>query len=152
MSCEHAPARMTCQARMQSLPALMQFVGAACIALQASPAEQHDLLLITEEACANVIHHAYPPGAGGDLTLQLGAASAADGQLFTLTVIDQGTPFDPFAPPLPDTNASINERAIGGLGILLIRELADTVAYRYDVALGNVLTIQKRLGMRPTPP
>jgi anti-sigma regulatory factor (Ser/Thr protein kinase) len=143
--------RLHCRADIDDLPALMRLVQTACVELDASPGEQHDLLLIAEEACVNVMHHAYPDGAGGGMTLQLSAAPHETGWLVTLSVEDAGTPFDPLAPPLPDTGASVEEREIGGLGILLIRELADHVAYRYDAVLGNVLTIEKRLGAQPAP-
>jgi anti-sigma regulatory factor (Ser/Thr protein kinase) len=144
--------RLECRAEIDELPALMSLVQTTCAELKASPDEQHDLLLIAEEACANVMHYAYPPDARGRITLQLGAAPHVSGWLVTLSVTDGGTPFDPLAPPRPDTGAAAEERAIGGLGILLIRELADHVAYRYDAVLGNVLTIEKRLKAQAAPP
>ena len=144
--------RRHCRADIEDLPALMRLVQTACIELDTSPGEQHDLLLMAEEACVNVMHHAYPAGAHGSLTLKISAAPCAIGWLLTLNVEDVGAPFDPLAPPLPDTDAAAEERAIGGLGILLIRELADRVGYRHDAVLGNVLTIEKRLGAQPATP
>ena len=45
---------------------------------------------------------------------------------------------------MADTSLSAEERQIGGLGILLVRELMDTVNYeRYDGM--NILTLTKKL-------
>jgi len=45
-------------------------------------------------------------------------------------IIDEGMPFDMFETAKPDTTLSIEDREIGGLGILLVNELMDEVAYQ----------------------
>jgi serine/threonine-protein kinase RsbW len=45
----------------------------------------------------------------------------------TLTVEDDGPPFDPLAYPQPDLDAELGERLAGGLGIHLVRRLMDDV-------------------------
>ena len=42
---------------------------------------------------------------------------------------DDGLAFNPIAQPLPDLEADIDERPIGGLGVHLVRELAERVDY-----------------------
>jgi anti-sigma regulatory factor (Ser/Thr protein kinase) len=62
-----------------------------------------------------------------------------------ISTLDHGTPFNPLEQKAPDTEAPLEERAIGGLGIHLIQTLADAISYeRLDDA--NVLTIDIRLG------
>lgn len=46
-----------------------------------------------------------------------------------IEVIDSGKPFNPFEDIRVDTSASIDDREIGGLGRLLVRELMDEVDY-----------------------
>ncbi len=62
----------------------------------------------------------------------------------TVTLADDGTPFDPFGRDAPDTTLSVEERSIGGLGIHLVRQLMDQVSYqrRKD---HNVVVLVKQL-------
>jgi sigma-B regulation protein RsbU (phosphoserine phosphatase) len=46
-----------------------------------------------------------------------------------LEVIDSGKPFNPFESLMADTTSSIEDREIGGLGRLLVKELMDDVDY-----------------------
>ena len=137
--------QLSCVARMSELPPLLQMVREACAHVDASPTFEHDLLLMAEEACVNVMHHAYPTGTQGTLLLRV--RSTASG--VELVLQDQGIPFDPLASAPPDTSSELEARAIGGLGVHLIRQLADRVEYRSDPALGNVLLMAKHLP--PTP-
>lgn len=59
---------------------------------------------------------------------------------FHISIIDNGPPFNPLQKDVPDTDAGIDDRPIGGLGIFLVRELTDGVGYiRKDEK--NILTI-----------
>ncbi|MHC4940876.1 MAG: ATP-binding SpoIIE family protein phosphatase [Planctomycetota bacterium] len=66
----------------------------------------------------------------------------------TIEIEDDGRPFNPFGMLTPDTTLGVEEREIGGLGIHLVRNLMDEVAYtrRTD---RNVVTLQKSLGAGP---
>jgi anti-sigma regulatory factor (Ser/Thr protein kinase) len=60
---------------------------------------------------------------------------------------DNGKAFDPLQVPEANTAAPLDQRAIGGLGIHLVRKLMDEVAYaRTDGS--NVLTMKKYLAAR----
>jgi len=48
-------------------------------------------------------------------------------------------PFDPLSRSDPDVTQGVEEREIGGLGILLIKEMMDHVEYRRENTM-NVLT------------
>lgn len=62
----------------------------------------------------------------------------------TVTLTDDGAPFDPLAQAAPDTDLPVEARAIGGLGIHLVRKMMDEVTYqrRGD---RNVVVLVKRL-------
>ena len=52
--------------------------------------------------------------------------------------------YDPLAKPDPDVTLSVDKRAVGGLGIFLIKKTMDDMTYaRQDGR--NVLTIRKRI-------
>lgn len=69
---------------------------------------------------------------------------AVQGDAATLIFCDDGTPYDPLAQAAPDTTAPAEDRAPGGLGLLLVRRLTDDVRYEYRNAQ-NVLTITAKL-------
>ena len=48
-----------------------------------------------------------------------------------LTMVDNGTKFDPTADTHPDVSSGIEERAVGGLGLHLVKTFADRVSYEF---------------------
>ena len=96
--------------------------------------------LAVEEAVVNVIDYAYPVGTEGDITILM----QSDGRSIRFQIIDTGVAFDPTAKEMADTTLSVEDRQIGGLGILLVRELMDTINYERENGQ-NVLTLIKNL-------
>lgn len=94
------------------------------------------LELALEEALVNICTYAYrePPREVSIRLLQ-------DERRFAVELVDEGIPFDPLeeAPP-PDLSSPLEERAVGGLGVLLIRRVTDEVHYR-RVGGQNVLAL-----------
>ena len=58
--------------------------------------------------------------------------------------LDGGVPFDPLAKEDPDTEPEALEEREGGLGIFLVKQMMDDVAYAYEDGK-NILTIHKTL-------
>lgn len=85
--------------------------------------------LALEEAMVNAINYAYPPGQTGPINLDVSFDPPRRMLHFELT--DRGVPFDPTGAAPADTDAPLEERRIGGLGIHLIRTLMDSVEYTY---------------------
>ena len=96
--------------------------------------------LAIEEAVINVIDYAYPAGTKGSIEIHL----QSDGKILRVQIIDSGAAFDPTAKEKADTSLSAEERQIGGLGILLVRELMDSINYE-RAEHRNVLTLVKTL-------
>jgi anti-sigma regulatory factor (Ser/Thr protein kinase) len=61
-----------------------------------------------------------------------------------ITFIDKGVPYDPLAKAYPDTTLSAEERAIGGLGIFMVKKTMDEITYEYKDGQ-NILAIKKSL-------
>ena len=70
--------------------------------------------------------------------------ATADPAGVRLVFSDDGTPYDPLAHVDPDTTLSAAERPIGGLGILMVKKMSDSVDYA-RVRNRNVLTIFKKI-------
>ena len=98
------------------------------------------LRLAVEEAVVNVIDYAYPAGQEGDIEIHI----MFDGKTFKTIIIDSGVAFDPTAKEKADTSLSAQDRQIGGLGILLVRELMDAINYERENGK-NVLTLIKNI-------
>ena len=61
-----------------------------------------------------------------------------------MVVDDDGAPFDPLQAPEPDTSRPVEERPVGGLGILIVRRLMDEITY-HRAGGRNRLTMRKKL-------
>jgi serine/threonine-protein kinase RsbW len=140
-----ASALLACSAELSNLPGLLALVAGVCRRERIDGAASHDLQLIAEEACVNVMHHAYPPGEAGPLTLSVAVAPDGAARRVVLTLQDQGRPFNPLSLAPVDTDAPPAARAPGGLGVHLIRRLSDHQRYQRHPRRGNVFTIEKQL-------
>jgi anti-sigma regulatory factor (Ser/Thr protein kinase) len=58
---------------------------------------------------------------------------------------DAGVAFDPTAMAAPDVDAEMDERHIGGLGVHLVRTLAEEIAYRREDGR-NIITFRLAAG------
>ncbi len=98
------------------------------------------LRLALEEAVVNAMEYAYPAGIKGNVTIR----TTFDGERLRLIISDSGIAFNPTEAVKADTTLSAEERPIGGLGILLMRELMDFINYeRIDGR--NILTLTKKI-------
>lgn len=103
------------------------------------PQAAYFVLLAIEELVTNCIKYAWDDGREHTIFVEL----ATGRQAVRLTVIDDGGPFDPSSAPPPNLSPDARERPIGGLGLHLLREMADEIAYeRRDGT--NRLTLTKR--------
>ncbi len=125
------------------LPRIIDFVESACEEAEIDVAARFDLKLAVEEACSNVIEHAYG-GEGGQLTVCITVC----GPDVRVTVTDQGQPFDPNQVTMPDLSQPLEERPVGGLGLFLMQQLMDDVRFVFTDE-GNQVSMVKN-GVRST--
>ena len=103
-------------------------------------AVRRSLSVALDELLANELSHGMAGRDAGLLTVE----AELDQERLTVTLADDGPPFDPFGHAAPDTTLSVDDRPIGGLGIHLVRELMDEVSYeRRDGQ--NVVVLVKHL-------
>ena len=98
------------------------------------------LNLALDEVVTNVVRHGFDDPSGHELQAQV----TIQGENLTTVVSDPGRAFNPLDVAPPDLNAPLAERALGGLGVHLVRSLMDSVEYRRDNGK-NVLTMRKRV-------
>lgn len=97
--------------------------------------------LACDEACTNVIEHAY----GGEGSGKIKVSWQVKGTMFVITVNDNGRRFEPDQIPTPPTTDNIENVKIGGLGIHFMRKLMDDVSFNFDPQTGNELIMKKKL-------
>ncbi len=130
----------TVDARTESLPEILSFVGAELEAMDCPEGTRKQLFIVIDEVFANIAGYAY---AGGEGSVTVRLEAEAEPRAAALTFLDSGVPFDPLTKEAPDTSLKARERKIGGLGIFMVRKLTDEVSYAYADGK-NTLTIKKR--------
>jgi len=107
-----------------------------------APGEAHLIALAVDEAIANIIEHAFPPGQRQD-DAQIQILLDADHRLFRALIRDTGRRFDPTAVPNVDITRHMREGRKGGLGIYIIRRIMDEIAYTFRHGKYNELLLVK---------
>ena len=96
--------------------------------------------LVLEELVINVHHHGHDGGVH-EIEIKL---DSEPGRL-KIEVIDDGRPFDPLRDAaLPDTNRSLEDRAVGGLGLYLVRSVMDEMQYKREQGKNRVILVARR--------
>ena len=107
---------------------------------RAAPKVAYFVALAIEEIVINCIHYGYDDDREHTIWITLTMAE----QTLAVSIVDDGRPFDPMAAPAPDLSLEIQDRHAGGLGIHLLRNLADRFSYeRLDGT--NRITLEKKL-------
>ncbi len=123
-----------------SITHLIEFANNIEHELHLSDEQCYFLRLVIEEIATNIVKYGYRDITQG--VIQLVCASN-DGTL-NVVIRDQGHPFDPRYCPEPDMTDDVGARAIGGLGLFLVREFADHLYYHHDAVSGwNELLVVK---------
>jgi serine/threonine-protein kinase RsbW len=126
--------------KLSSLAKIACFVATAANAAGLDDRAAYAVQMAVDEACSNIIEHAYGERNRGDIECEYKVTDES----LVITLRDQGRPFDPTAIADPELDARIEQRPLGGLGVYLMRQLVDAVDYHYDPGIGNVLTLIKR--------
>jgi anti-sigma regulatory factor (Ser/Thr protein kinase)/GNAT superfamily N-acetyltransferase len=95
------------------------------------------LELAVEEGFTNAAHHAYPDGRPGPVHLE----GSVDGHELTVSIRDEGVPFDPASVPRQPQSAD----AFGRIGLTLISHAADQVRFVNHGRSGKELRLTRHL-------
>jgi serine/threonine-protein kinase RsbW len=114
----------------------MEFGAAQARDAGFSLARVHEVELVVEEVVANICRYSYGDQLG---SVELGCQKL-DGPKLALEFIDYGRPFDILALPAPDLSVDLDQRDVGGVGVLMLRALIDEATYRREDAR-NILCV-----------
>ncbi len=134
-------ASLKLKAILENIPLAMNCVAESARAAGIDEQMLCEIQLVVDEACANVVVHAYENMEPGDMEV---SCHIEDHRLI-IRVRDWGRGFVPEEVPVPDVTAPLEERKLGGLGIFLIKQFMDEVHFTFDPETGNELTMVKNL-------
>jgi anti-sigma regulatory factor (Ser/Thr protein kinase) len=128
--------RLLIRPGLRDLPLIYPWFESVATRLGLHEKEGFRIHIALEEAVSNAARHGFPPDA--DAWIEIGVTVEATHVI--VTIIDQGTPFDPLSAPPPTKYTSLDDVVPGGLGISLMRKF--TTAMRYArVGESNRLTM-----------
>ena len=130
---------LTIEAKVANLQQVLAFVDEYLESLGCPMKIQMQIDVAVEEIFVNVASYAYAPNIGS-VTVQMELQEHP--RTVVITFIDSGIPYNPLAKEDPDVTLSAEERAIGGLGIYMVKKSMDKMSYEYKDKQ-NVLTMTK---------
>lgn len=132
---------LTLGATVENISRVTEFADEFLEELDCPLKSRMQLDIAIDELFGNIARYAYE-GKEGEATVRL-VWCEKDGTV-ELSFIDRGIPFDPLKQEEPDITLSAEERAIGGLGIHMVRKNMDGMEYEYEQGQ-NRLTIRKKI-------
>ena len=118
-------ATMIIPAQLPSVALGITFVANHASAAGLPPKRVAEIELAVEEALVNICHYAYR-NTVGNVEVRCNRDGSSQ---FHIEIIDAGEPFNILTLPPPDPTATLDQRPVGGLGVLLIRSLVDNADY-----------------------
>jgi serine/threonine-protein kinase RsbW len=127
------------ESRTERLIAVRDFVSAAARECGFPDDEVSKIALAVDEACTNVIKHAYR----NDPTKQISVTVKSRDRGLEIVIADTGTAFDPTRIQSPNMKEYLSHYRHGGLGMYLMKSLMDKVEYKIDTGRRNEVRMTK---------
>ena len=117
-------------AKSNELPNVISFIESELEKLEFSSKIITQFNLVVEELFVNVASYAYKEKKDGKCKITIDYNK--EKREVILSLEDNGIKFNPLEKEEPDINLSVEERPIGGLGILLVKKNMDNIEYKYE--------------------
>lgn len=125
----------TFSSEISALNQVMDFIDAALVQKNASEKMISQVNIIADELVSNIIRYSKSE----DFKVKCRVSE----QEITLHFSDTGIPYDPLKYEEADITLSAEERPIGGLGIMMVKKMVDSIEYEHKEKQ-NLLKIVKR--------
>ena len=129
---------------IESGPDSLDHINEALESISTQEEWPHDLLftatLVLEELALNVVNHAYG-GRPGVFEVII----TSEDESLTIEIVDSGPEFNVLTDsPVPDVNAIIEDRPVGGLGVYLVKSMMDELHYKREEDRNHIIAIKRR--------
>lgn len=131
----------TFEAKFENLSRISSFVLETARNLDFSDFDIYAIETAVDEACSNIIEHAYKDRKDGLIQVEV---TPNPGQI-TITLTDNGIRFDPDKIKPPNLKCPLKDRANNGLGLYFIYQWMDVVQFSFTEN-GNQLIMAKLRG------
>ena len=131
---------LTIPATVENIEKVTEFVNSQLEEINCPIKAKMQIDIAIDELFGNIAHYAYKPETG-PATVRVEVTETPISVI--VTFIDHGIPYDPLKKDDPDVTLSAEERAIGGLGIFMVKKTMDEITYEYKDGQ-NILSIRKR--------
>jgi serine/threonine-protein kinase RsbW len=135
------PKLLTIKSRTSYLSDVRKFVSGEAKKFGFSDEEVNKITLAVDEACTNIIKHAYKYAGDYPIHLEL----IARNNTFQVAIEDKGAAFDPDSIKLPDMKEHLRSYKRGGFGMYLMKSLVDKVEYKIQPGVKNRVVLTKYL-------
>jgi serine/threonine-protein kinase RsbW len=123
----------------KSLAGIRKFVFDAAFAAGFSDKEIYAVELAVDEACSNIIEHAYGGEGRGEIICTCNNIHNG----LEIILQDHGNSFDPSKVGTPDFSVELGQLKPRGAGLFLIRNMMDDVDFKFSKKNGNQLRMVK---------
>lgn len=130
---------ITVEAVMENLERVLSFVRRKLNEADGGMLDCLTLEIVVEELYTNIASYAYGKHTG---IVTVKCDAKRDPLELSVTFMDRGIPYNPLGHKDPDIKAPLEERKIGGNGILMAKKMMDEMKYEFKDGT-NVLTIRK---------
>ncbi len=127
--------------KVDNLEIIRDFISGVANKVGFDSDEANKIELAVDEACTNVIEHAYQ----NDDSRNIDIAIKLECQKFTIVVTDRGRSFSFNQVDMPNMDSYLAELRVGGLGIYLMKTLMDEVDYQSKPNGSNEVRMVKYL-------
>lgn len=119
-------------AEISEFKPFMEWLGKLCEKCGMQEGQKRKLLVAAEEIFVNIAYYAYPDKLKDKIqetTITFKYIKPLNEVFLVFT--DSGIPYNPLKREDPDITKSLEERSCGGLGILMVKQMMDSVEYEY---------------------
>jgi anti-sigma regulatory factor (Ser/Thr protein kinase) len=138
-------AHLTVRVHGEAMRELEGFVNTFAAEQGLAAEDRARMLIVLEELLTNLSRYGYPnqpkPEGVAEVTLEL------EGEMLTIEFVDDGQAFNPLDRVVSDLSEPLESRQVGGLGLHMIRELADEAHYSRRNGR-NVVRLSRRVSIR----
>ncbi len=127
------------ESRTDRLIAVREFVSDAARQFGFNDEDVSKIALAVDEACTNIIKHAYRYDPNRNITITIHGENTA----FQVVITDTGLQFHPESIHSPDMREYMKHYRKGGLGIYLMKSLMDKVEYHMEPGKPNEVRLTK---------
>ncbi|MDE6712655.1 MAG: ATP-binding protein [Lachnospiraceae bacterium] len=130
---------ITVDAVMENLEKVLSFVRKKLNETEGDMLSCITLEVVVEELYTNIASYAYGKHTG---IVTVKCSAKQEPLEWIVTFMDHGIPYNPLEHKEPDIKAPLEERKIGGNGILMAKKMMNDMQYEFKDGM-NILTISK---------